>query len=45
MLGKCEFDNPITGSLLEYDKAKQKSTEQRVGEWMDGGRGFPCHPL
>lgn len=35
MIRTFDFDNPITGSLSEYDKAKQIYTEgpeERVGE-------------
>ena len=35
MIETFDFDNPITGSLSEYDKAKQIYTEgpeERVGE-------------
>lgn len=39
MIETFDFDNPITGSLSEYDKAKQIYTEgmeERVGEWKTG---------
>lgn len=39
MIETFDFDSPITGSLSEYDKAKQIYTEgmeERVGEWKTG---------
>lgn len=46
MIETFDFDGPITGSLSEYDKAKQIYTEgmeERFGEWKTGWEQTESH--